>query len=1318
MNDRDLGQAGLDGVAALLSERGLGEISIEPLEFILGCAGPAGSSRPLPSSAARLLLGKHAVWVPVAEMPAQPGCAPFYRHGGQTLVMPMVRLFVRSPADKGATDPPEFLTLADWLLDAVNRWRFTPIRGMSGDAQLPVTLVSWLERKQRPARQLLGGVAELVRYALFGADRPFQVLGLHLPACPMWLRPAPDGAFARAAARGLVISARINADETKPAVPTTYLRASAYRIRPSKPSDWGIDPVHTPEGEDVRLIGRLGAGVTIADRKLRVPRKTRLPLSASTARVPFAGYNDPRRLLMAANMQTHAVPLEQSEPPRVHMASGRRKSAGERSNLDAPGVNLRVAYIAWRGLNHEDAWVVSESAAQKLVAVEDIIQTVAVRAIELLPEPLVEVGQTVQRGRLLVRRWVAPALLCASLEVLASLPELDERVALQPELDDFAPTDATVVKLERWDLANRRVEIRDESGTHTAAATWHVPERTLANCRLVYRVHLRRRLPLAVGDKLANRHGHKGVVGAILPDDQMPRWHDRPLEALIDPISVLNRSNWGQVYEALAGVLPGQSIDVSDRSAAAVLKALRAKATDIDLRGCCPIEKPSAGDWLAKGVRAVAGVQFVLRMPHHASDKISGSPVPRGLRLRRRAQRFGEMEHWALWAHGVASAKAEIARELTPEAERLGRLLAVAGFGWKVQTGNLVVRPLPLDKALPAGWSAIDLGKASSTELYQTLDQVAPEAPAALVFDPPLPMPSKKGSGVLSLRRSRPPTTNIAEKTLAPFMLRWLPVAPACDRPPRRLFDGSEEPHELTRDLRRTVRALTNRHQARKVLAELEREERGLPGSIKAERDEEKSAILKRRFHNLPILRERACQSLALREIHLQRVLRRLMRTAYVAAVGLTGRGLESHKHSFLRRGVLGHRLERSGRATISPGGPDVQDLNEIGLPEPLLQALFGPELPSDPAQRREFLAGRWVWLKRDPVLHRWGTLPVRVRPVTGDTIRLPASLLGPPAADFDGDTVAVFAHISGALADPAVCRPSAIAWHPLLEEPMFIPGKQYQYGLFLLSQDARRREAFRQELRQAGAPDCDPSAAGWLSPWVKSASTLKSQGRWWAIVESHALAALAEDPAMNFGVGTVSQLRKLPVVCCKAAKDLYDSTAARKAMAAILSGKSLAIYGLRRRPAGDPIAEVMVAAKQSVGYFGGALRRLIYHAGKLTPETVQAAQTLTERVTQKALSIKAGKPPIRYAQYEAQLQRLFHKQNWIRADDPELLELFADARFQAILKQLRKAMTDPPPVWLRWLRSPNLLAGLVEEAGAVALPLRDLRLSCWLAGQ
>src|SRR5262249_1057819 len=196
-----------------------------------------------------------------------------------------------------------------------------------------------------------------------------------------------------------------------------------------------------------------------------------------------------------------------------------------------------VAYLAWEGWNHEDAWVLSESAARRLHTREEFVQTLAVRSVELPPRVLVEKGQTVRRGQLLIQRQVAPALLAPSLEQLAQLPSLDTTVPLGPEAGDRAGHDGQVVALETWDLLTGEGVPPD----------WHVPEELGGAYRLVVHVPLRRELPLAVGDKLANRHGHKGVVGLVLPDGQMPSWRGEPLDALIDPISVLNRSNWGQL---------------------------------------------------------------------------------------------------------------------------------------------------------------------------------------------------------------------------------------------------------------------------------------------------------------------------------------------------------------------------------------------------------------------------------------------------------------------------------------------------------------------------------------------------------------------------------------------------------------------------------------------------------------------------------------------------------------------------------------------------------------------------------------------------
>jgi hypothetical protein len=1255
-----LTHVGLDHVAAHLRDLGLGELTVTEVRTVLGRADLAGSSRPLPSSAARIRLGEAApIWVPAPEEPACPaeGRAPLLWHAGRELVLPAVRLFVGGTDEGPEAAAVEYLGLSDWLHDAVACWRFEPAR----EGGPPRALLDHLREERRSAAEALRGVATVLCYALFGADGPSTVCGLRLPAAPMWLRPVGETPFARNVARSLVITARLETDPARPAVPTTNLRAAGYRIRPADTRDWGLDPVHTPEGADIRMTGRLGLGVALGDRRLYAPDPERPPLGTSTARLPFAGYNDPRRLLMAANMQAHALPLPEQEPPRVRQSC---------EAADPPGVNLRVAYLAWQGWNHEDAWVLSASAARRLGTAEELVQTIAIRAAEVAPELLVEAGQTVERDQLLVRRFVAPALLCSSLPLLAGLEDFDEWVQLRPEGDDFAPDRATVTAVEGWDL-------HDRSGL---PPDWLIPAVVEGAFRAVYRIHLRRDLPLEVGDKLANRHGHKGIVGAIVPDEQMPRWRGRPLEALLDPISVLNRSNWGQVYEALAGALvdPGQSRDFSPVSGEQVVK--EAEGLGADAQGRWPIEPPAEAGWLTGAVRAVAGVQFVMRMPHHACDRISGSPLPppqgNHHQLRRRSQRLGEMEHWALWAHHAGMAPLPAAgdggqRALSPAAARLGRLLAVAGFGLEMEAGFLTVRRLPLDGEPPNGMRPLSLRKDADAgaakeaksfrtlaDLYDALDAVTPETPAVLVFDPPLtgPLPHEA--------------------------LGWLPVLPAGDRPPRRLFDGSEEPHELTSDLRRVVRLLRKRQQARA--------ETGAAGGTE--------------------------------DAELFYAVRRLMQDAYAAAVGRSATGQFSSKLAYLRRGVLGRRLAHSARATISPGGTLGLGLDEIGLPPALAYPLFGSELP-------EAVAGRWVWLKRDPVLHRWGLLPVRVRLVAGDTIRLPASLLGPLGADFDGDTVALFAALPGTPGEPRTCSPPALAWHPVLQEAMFKPGKQYQYGLFLLAHNAGQTARLQEALKAEGAPawpdDLEVSKA--FAEWVRRAAAAGSQGRWWAVLEEHSLAALAADLAMGFGLWDLDELAKLAVVRCGAAKDLYggvepppDEKAGaqwqenRRALADIREGRSLTVYRGERR---DPIADVMVAAKASIGQFGGALRRLVYSAAVLHPEDVQKAQCLTEQVTQKALSVKAGKPPLRYADFERQLRRLLKRQELHEPEQQQQLRaLLAEIgkKLEPVWEDLAALMPSEPRPWLEWLRKPHELAELVDQASELRLPLDDLRLRGW----
>jgi RNA polymerase Rpb1, domain 2 len=446
-----------------------------------------------------------------------------------------------------------------------------------------------------------------------------------------------------------------------------------------------------------------------------------------------------------------------------------------------------------------------------------------------------------------------------------------------------------------------------------------------------------------------------------------------------------------------------------------------------------------------------------------------------------------------------------------------------------------------------------------------------------------------------------------------------------------------------------------------------------------------------------------------------------LMQAAYASAVGERAAGEESSKFSLLRRSVLGRRLRPSARATVAPAGPLGFGLDEVGLPSTLARALLGVgNRPITDRKLDEALQSRWFWIKRDPVLHRWGLLPVRTRLVEGDAIRLPASLLGPMGADFDGDTVALFADLPGQPLDCGRFRPSTLAWDEILERPMFLATKQYRYGLGRLMADGIRLANLQKALRDSGAPALNGalSAAEALTDWVRQASGPDADGRWWSIVEEHALAALAEDPGMGFGVLPPDDLAKLPVVEWGAAKrDIFDqgNPDACETLRRILGGESLAPYTIPGASQPDPIADVMVAAKVAVGRFGGALRRLLYTAPVLSPAMIADAQTLTEQVTQRVLSVKAGKRPIPFAEYERQLRRILDGQSPVSTDHEEMQALLDQVR--AICDRLGKAMSSERMPWLDWLRASHELADRIDEMKGkeLRLPLNDQRVQSWL---
>ena len=170
---------------------------------------------------------------------------------------------------------------------------------------------------------------------------------------------------------------------------------------------------------------------------------------------------------------------------------------------------------------------------------------------------------------------------------------------------------------------------------------------------------------ITVGDKLAGRHGNKGIISKILPVHDMPYLSDgTPVDVLLSPLSVLSRMNLGQLYETMLGMGAARlnkqySLPVFEKLAEEVIKneltkigfAIDGKTRVFDGRTGIEYEKP-----------VLVGIGYIMKLVHMVEDKFharSTGPYslvtqqPLGGKSQMGGQRFGEMEVWALESHRV-----------------------------------------------------------------------------------------------------------------------------------------------------------------------------------------------------------------------------------------------------------------------------------------------------------------------------------------------------------------------------------------------------------------------------------------------------------------------------------------------------------------------------------------------------------------------------------------------------------------------------------------------------------------------------------------
>ena len=171
---------------------------------------------------------------------------------------------------------------------------------------------------------------------------------------------------------------------------------------------------------------------------------------------------------------------------------------------------------------------------------------------------------------------------------------------------------------------------------------------------------------LQVGDKMAGRHGNKGVIARVLPEEDMPFLPDgRPVEIVLNPLGVPSRMNVGQILETHLG-WAGQALGV--KFASPVFEGpgetlIKDKLEEADLpeSGKIRLRDGLSGDLFEQ--ETTVGIIYMLKLSHLVDDKIHARSIgpyslitqqPLGGKAQFGGQRFGEMEVWALEAYGAA----------------------------------------------------------------------------------------------------------------------------------------------------------------------------------------------------------------------------------------------------------------------------------------------------------------------------------------------------------------------------------------------------------------------------------------------------------------------------------------------------------------------------------------------------------------------------------------------------------------------------------------------------------------------------------------
>ena len=342
----------------------------------------------------------------------------------------------------------------------------------------------------------------------------------------------------------------------------------------------------------------------------------------------------------------------------------------------ALGHNILVGFMTWEGYNYEDAVLLNERLVR-----EDVYTSIHIEEYELDsrdtklgPEEItrdipnvgedalkdldergiIRIGAEVHAGDILVGKVTPKG------ETDLTAEERLLRAIFGEKAREVRDTSLKVPHGESGIVVDARVYTR-ENGDELSPGV-----------NMVVRIYLAQRRKIQVGDKMAGRHGNKGVVSRVLPQEDMPFLPDgTPLDIVLNPLGVPSRMNIGQVLEVHLGYAAHEmgckvATPIFDGASEADISAMLEEAG----------LNPDGKSWLYDGRtgerfdnRVTVGYVYFLKLHHLVDDKIharSTGPYslvtqqPLGGKAQFGGQRFGEMEVWALEAYGAAYTLQEI----------------------------------------------------------------------------------------------------------------------------------------------------------------------------------------------------------------------------------------------------------------------------------------------------------------------------------------------------------------------------------------------------------------------------------------------------------------------------------------------------------------------------------------------------------------------------------------------------------------------------------------------------------------------------------